>query len=362
MECAKCKDSKDSKNEALVKIWNQAKYVTMVADLMFLYDFISNFLNPLSLYYQEISHLPWHYLRIYDQNIIKLKIIKNNLSGGIETFDVFKTYDYLPMIREYAIEIFGKSKIEYKNCELLPDLKKNKMPENPLYTMHKKWSKYISKWIAAFENDKRFIKLEHTYIKESICPVFLMEKAQLKISNKINDNEYNEIGQGKLLDLCLYLHRPWMKYEIIFKEFNIFKIRLLNIMKSGELFKSFQNTKSKIDRKWRLEYEIIRMFDTMPDLNKDISEFWSLFCYVYANGMSETDCESQYSQIKYTTTNRPNLETKRLSNISKIRRNGPKLGDENAFLRNVSKKCSILFNAPLAKQTNLPFLEHCITN
>ena len=159
------------------------------------------------------------------------------------------------------------------------------------------------------------------------------------------------VGDENVELLCQHINREWMDSEQIIKEFKIFKKRAYKLVESGDLQKSFENNKKSINRKWRREYEIIRLFDTQPNLYNSIHLFWNFFSFFYVQGMSETDCESAYSTIKYSTERRPNLTNTRVSNISIIRKNGPKTGDEDPFLRQTSKKFLMKYNAPLATQS-----------
>ena len=340
------KDSNAKENKKLKQVWQKIQNVSTVCDLAFITDFIKCILNPISLYFQETSHLPWHEITLYKQMINKMQNIKNKLCDNM--LDMSEMYSSLPLTKDIATQFYGKSQLVYKNCILTKSFRENENPQNPLFVHHSKWISFIDRWIAEIKNDIPNRPVEHTMISQSICPYYILQLANDCINNKIPLETYVSDGNSQILQLCIMVDRNDMQFNQIWPQFKIFKMRVLDIVKNGTLDINFAKSQKELKRHWRKEYELIRLFDTNETLCNDINLYWNFFCFFYSKSQSETHCESAFSKTKYSAAHRPNLDCKRLANISKIQTNGPKFKDEDIFLQKVSKKCAKKFNPPLA--------------
>lgn len=351
-ESKKVKDSNAQTNQSMKKIWLKIRHVSTLGRIAFLLDFTRHHLEVMSKYYQQTSHLPWEHIRFHAKSLEIWPEMIKDLELPSDDFNT--VYSKFPTLKKIAQEIKCDSEIVFKNCKLEPSTRENTVTNNPFYPYHNQWVKFIKSWITEIETAQKDMSEsypEHKMITDSICPVTIISKIKNVISSKSGYLNYLRFGDDTLERLCKYINKPWMNVNIILKEFNLFKKRAYTMIDNGYLLASYNVTKKIIKRAWKEEYEFIKLFDTDPKLYQGIENFWHLFNFFYVQGLSETDCESQFSTIKYTASHRPNLTIQRLSHITKIQKNGPKCGDEDEFLFKVSKKCLKQFNAPLAIQS-----------
>ena len=332
------------------EIWIQMERIDMLGNLCFIYDVMKSTLNPMSMYYQETSHLPWEYIRFYEKNLKLWDEMIKDLESVSNEFNT--VYRHFPTLLNTMQQLSVGSTITFKGCELKPSYKTNINQQNPFFPNHKKYIKFLKLWKEEISSDKENTLTEHTMIIDSICPVSLISNVNKVVNRDMSYLNYLKWGVEKLELLCQYIDRDWMKNtDKIIKQYNKFKERVYLLITEGKLIHNFEKSKKKLNRKWRLEYELIKLFDTDNALYNGIETFWNLFVFFYSQGMSETDCESAYSTIKYSTAHRPNLKVQRIGNIIKIKKNGPNAGDEDEFLYAVSNICAIQFNPPLAVQS-----------